>query len=710
MKLKAKLLFLLLFFIVNTLFAQNIHHKLYVELSIENKSIDVIDSIKIADTLLKSGKQIFFTINKNFSVQTLSTDVIIDNVDCNKSDEQKFKVIFMDSTLNVIPIKYKGNISGEIVKSKEYARGFGETKGIISDNGVYLAGSTKWIADFDTNLFTFEIETKINHKWKVVSQGERVVNKIKADKRTVTYNCPYPMEEIYLIGGKWTEYQKRAGGVTAQVFLIKPEQELAEKYLNVTFDYMKSYEKMIGAFPYKKFALIENFWETGYGMPSFTLLGKKVIRFPWILYSSYPHELLHNWWGNSVYVDYEKGNWCEGITVYMADHLMKERKGEGAKYRRETLQKYTNYVNEDNDFPLNEFRSRHSSAQEAVGYGKSMMMFHMLRVEFGDEVFLKVFSDFYENNKFTFASYDDIRKSFEKITGKALKGFFDQWVNRTGAPFLELSTVRVTKPDEYKLSFVLTQTQDASVFDIKIPVAIYDEKGVVLKKIHMTEKMQNFEISCETRPLKIEIDPQFDVFRRLDNKEVPTIISTVLGKESHVIVFPRKSNMYYEYLEFSKSFSKFLKEQGKKVKVINDGNIGDTPKEGTVWILGIENSFAVYNKTLDDMIKLLPEETKKKMKDVEKSGTFVYTYPNPKDESQSFVFVSTTDQYALENIHRKLPHYGKYSFVGYKTKHLKNTLKGVFAVQDSPLSYNLHYKGGTPKISAKLKVKKALCD
>ncbi len=428
------------------------------------------------------------------------------------------------------------------------------------------------------------------------------------------------------------------------------------------------------------------------------------------MYSSYPHELLHNWWGNSVYVDYEKGNWCEGITVYMADHLMKERKGEGAKYRRETLQKYTNYVNEDNDFPLNEFRARHSSAQEAVGYGKSMMMFHMLRVEFGDEVFLKVFSDFYENNKFTFASYDDIRISFEKITGEDLKGFFDQWVNRTGAPFLKLSTVRITKPDEYKLSFVLTQTQDASVFDIKIPIAIYDENGVVLKKIHMTEKMQNFEISCETRPLKIEVDPQFDVFRKLDNKEFPTIISTVLGKESHVIVFPRKSNMYYEYQEFSKSFSKFLKDQGKKVKVINDGNIGDPPKEGTVWILGIENSFAVFNKTLDDMIKLLPEETKKKMKDVEKSGTFVYTYPNPKDESQSFVFISTTDQYALENIHRKLPHYGKYSFVGFKTKQLQNTLKGVFPVQDSPLSYYLHYKGGTPKISAKLKARKALCD
>ena len=94
---------------------------------------------------------------------------------------------------------------------------------------------------------------------------------------------------------------------------------------------------MLPAYPYASFALVENFWETGYGMPGFTLLGPRVIRFPWILTSSYPHELLHNWWGNAVYVDYGRGNWCEGLTAYMADHLFAEQRGEGEIYRRATL-------------------------------------------------------------------------------------------------------------------------------------------------------------------------------------------------------------------------------------------------------------------------------------------------------------------------------------------------------------------------------------
>ena len=84
---------------------------------------------------------------------------------------------------------------------------------------------------------------------------------------------------------------------------------------------------------------MENFWETGYGMPSFTLLGQQVIRFPFILHSSYPHEILHNWWGNGVFVDYAGGNWCEGLTAYLADHLIAEQRGQGAEHRRAILQR-----------------------------------------------------------------------------------------------------------------------------------------------------------------------------------------------------------------------------------------------------------------------------------------------------------------------------------------------------------------------------------
>jgi aminopeptidase N len=114
------------------------------------------------------------------------------------------------------------------------------------------------------------------------------------------------------------------------VLLREPDATLARPYLDATADYIRFYSQLIGPYPYAKFALVENFWETGYGMPSFTLLGSKVIRLPLILHSSYPHEILHNWWGNGVYVDTAGGNWSEGLTSYLADHLIREQQGRGA--------------------------------------------------------------------------------------------------------------------------------------------------------------------------------------------------------------------------------------------------------------------------------------------------------------------------------------------------------------------------------------------
>ena len=172
------------------------------------------------------------------------------------------------------------------------------------------------------------------------------------------------------------------------MYLRSPDAALAERYLEATAHYVQLYSKLLGPYPYAKFALVENFWETGYGMPSLALLGPRVIRFPFILHSSFPHEILHNWWGNGVYVDHSAGNWSEGLTAYLADHLAQEQRGRGAAHRRAALQKYASYVDAADDFPLSAFQGNHGEISEAVGYNKTLMFFHMLRQRLGDENFL----------------------------------------------------------------------------------------------------------------------------------------------------------------------------------------------------------------------------------------------------------------------------------------------------------------------------------
>ena len=95
---------------------------------------------------------------------------------------------------------------------------------------------------------------------------------------------------------------------------------------------------------------------------------------------SLAHEVLHNWWGNGVYIDYESGNWAEGLTTYMADYALAEERGPGEALdmRLGWLRDFA-ALPEDRDIAVTAFRSKRHDASQVVGYGKVAFIFHMLK-------------------------------------------------------------------------------------------------------------------------------------------------------------------------------------------------------------------------------------------------------------------------------------------------------------------------------------------
>jgi aminopeptidase N len=109
------------------------------------------------------------------------------------------------------------------------------------------------------------------------------------------------------------------------------------------------------------------------------------------------------------------------------------------------LLRYTNYVSEGNDFPLKDFQGRHSEASQAVGYDKALMLFHMLRIQLGDKDFIAALRKFYREYQFHRADWDDLRHSFESVSHLSLQAEFQQWLNRIGAPALQVRDARAAR-------------------------------------------------------------------------------------------------------------------------------------------------------------------------------------------------------------------------------------------------------------------------
>jgi hypothetical protein len=550
--------------------------------------------------------------------------------------------------------------------------------------------------------------------WSSVTQGNR---QQRQNTNQQHWHIDKPQDEIYLIAAEFTEYQQTAklqqNEVEAQVFLRKPDQKLADRYLQATVKYLKMYEQLIGAYPYSKFALVENFWETGFGMPSFTLLGSRVIRLPFILNTSYPHEILHNWWGNGVYVDFNTGNWSEGLTAYLADHLIKEQQGKGADYRQQSLQKYRDYAAKQRDFPLTAFKSRHSSATEAVGYGKTLMLFHMLRKQLGDKHFIQALQKFYQQHKYKTASFTDLRRTFETISGNSLKKFFKQWTEYTGAPELALTSTRIEAlPDKYRLQFTLQQLQSEHVYEINVPVAISlgnveEAEQLVVK---MAERKQKYEIELPAPPTRLDIDPQFDLFRKLALQETPAAFTQIFGARKLLVIYP--GNSQGEMKKAWQTFAEAISHMGPEhVTVISDDEIDDLPENRAVLILGWENRFTtpVQQQLKQHSISFTPDHVSMEKDHISKKNhAFAWVTRTIGNDSKPIPLALITADHssALPGLARKIPHYHKYSYLAFSGSEPKNSLKGRWQVTRSPLSRQ--FKADAPR--AQLKTAPALVD
>ena len=671
-----------------------IHHDLDVRLLPEEGTLEVTDRI----TLPEDRKHFRFLLHDGLApkVSTAGAKLSAGRRHPSRVPAREYLIRFEKPSRELI-VHYRGSISHSLEKrSQNYAGGRASSPGDISADGAFLSASTLWFPYTDRHLISFTLRVSVPDDWRVVSQGEPLA---EGDG----WREDSPQDDIYLVAGPYHLYQRPT--LKAQVYLRTPDPALAERYLAATEHYLALYSRLIGPYPYAKFALVENSWESGYGMPSFTLLGPRVIRLPFILHSSYPHEILHNWWGNGVYVDYASGNWSEGLTSYLADHLIREQQGGGSVYRRETLAHYANFVRESTDFPLVDFRGHHGEVSQAVGYGKTLMFIHMLRMRLGDEDFRAGLQQFYRDNLFHNAGFNDLKRALESVSGKDLDGEFEQWTGRTGAPALRLDSIEVTRSGkQFQLQGRLRQTQEAAPFLLLIPVYIQTASGrpPLLRTLEMKGRELSFDLKFKERPVRISIDPGFDLFRRLAAGETPSSLGRLFGADRLSIILPdaAEQSLKQSYTALADAWS----GGNPAIRVLWDRELEQLPGGG-VWLFGRENRFLseLLRQLRDqpvtlDQKNLVIGEPGEEMEFSVDRHSFALTATHPKDPESSIGLLSLDSPDAMRGMARKLPHYNKYGYTVFNGKQPLNQLKGKWKSSASALTVDLVDQGQLPPL------------
>jgi hypothetical protein len=329
------------------------------------------------------------------------------------------------------------------------------------------------------------------------------------------------------------------------------------------------------------------------------------------------------------------------------------------------------------------------------------MVWNMLRERVGDAAFVASLQAFYRDNQFRSAGYADIRRSFEAVTGRNLAPFFQQWIAQKGVPELKLD--RATRSGN-ALTVDLSQVQAPPWFALDVPVAIHTASGVEIRSIAMSADgptaTGSFALSAPAT--RIDVDPQFQLYRRLSPMETPPAFSKAFGASQVLIVVPA-AGAGTLYAGLVSAWTR------TGVEVVDDRSLSRLPHDRPVWIIGSNNRFAaavgqalgVHGAALETGSLRLAGTTYPV-----DAKSLVVAVRNPENPAMVLVYLSAPTAAAADGLARKLPHYGKYSWLVFHGDAPDNEAKGEWPAEQSPL---VQVFESQPTLAA-LPVRRALAD
>jgi hypothetical protein len=578
--------------------------------------------------------------------------------------------------------------------------GFG-VEGTIIEKGVFLLPGSGWYPQLPDGKCFFRITVVAPRRIYAVTAGRLVRHEDQGSESTSVWEIDTPLEGLALSAGPYIIHARLCGSVPVFTYFFPQSDFLSEKYLKAAASHLEFYEKLHGPYPFPKFAVVENFFPTGYGFPSYTLLGTSVLRLPFIPETSLRHEVAHSWWGNGVLVDYSSGNWCEGLTSYVADYLSQEKisSEEAMVYRRQILQDYATLTAAGGDFPLKQFTSRVSPASRAIGYGKAAFVFHMVRQKLGDEVFWRSLRRLFKERLFEKTSWKDIWKIFTQEghweAGEA-GNLFDQWINRPGAPVIEVKDVKFLRSGRgWSLAGVIGQK--APPYLLELSLRLTTSAGKYDSLISLADLTKSFELKVNEVPRSLAVDPAYNIFRLLYPSEIPATINSIKGAKKLIAVYSGLISP-----EFKETFKTLLVGLNHgDVPIMTESNVDlQKMKECSLLFFGLPRT-----ETLQKFFTARPEGMVLSPDKFSLAGILsssdadclfaVFSHPQDKGNWVAlFLPVTGTKEDSILAAARKITHYGQYSYLAFFRG--TNRGKGLWEVPSSPLVINLSGKGLAP--------------
>ncbi|MEM6599373.1 MAG: M1 family metallopeptidase, partial [Cyanobacteria bacterium P01_C01_bin.69] len=392
--------------------------------------------------------------------------------------------------------------------------------------------------DYPGQLATSEIRVRVPKKFKAVSNGELVSTETEGSDKIYHWKLEkvHPSYLMTLAIGEFEEIKDKWNDRPVNYYFEKGRKAQAKLTMGKTPQMIAALSKWFGCdYPFSNYdqVCVSDFIFGGMENTTTTLLtdrcmiDKRAALDNERAETLVAHELAHQWFGDLVVINHWSQAWVkEGAATYSEVLWVEETLGKDEAFYYH-LNHARAYLSED--------KSRYRRPlvthiyREAIElydrhiYEKGSCVYHMIRMELGDELFTRALSTLLTDNGHSTVETIDLLRAIDKATGRNLRYLFDQYVYRGGHPDYKVGYSWDSDSSLAKLTITQTQVEDGKsqvqegLFDLKIPIGFGyapAEKGgkkgataeVKTFKVRIHEREQALYFPLEKKPDFISFD------------------------------------------------------------------------------------------------------------------------------------------------------------------------------------------------------------
>jgi aminopeptidase N len=348
--------------------------------------------------------------------------------------------------------------------------------------------SSAWFPTIDkpNQKTTQEIYMTVPDKYVTLSNGilkesKKESNKLRTDhwvmdKRHSTYLFFMGVGEYAIVKDKWKN-------IPVDYYIEKEYEPYAKQIYGNTPEMIDFFSKKLNYdYPWAKYAQISgrDYVSGAMENTTATLHGSDILQKPGQLIDenkwedTIAHELFHHWFGDLVTAESWSNLTVNESFANYSEYLWNEYKYGKDQADYHLMSDVNQYIHNPSDFNKNLVRFNYDSREDVfdlVTYQKGGGILNMLRNYLGDDAFFAGMNDYLKTNEYQNAEAHQLRLSFEKVSGKDLNWFFNQWYFGSGNPKINYSTT--FEPVKKQVAVTINQTQEKP-FEFPLAIDVYD--------------------------------------------------------------------------------------------------------------------------------------------------------------------------------------------------------------------------------------------